>query len=57
MISMPIRVICSKCGHVIYCGDDVIEPKDVVRNCRGRCPKCGKKLEEHPIKIDVYAKK
>ena len=41
---MPQRVLCSKCQEVLYEGDLLKSPKDVINKFEGKCPKCGKDL-------------
>lgn len=41
---MPQRVICRECGEVLYEGDLLRSPQDVIKKFEGKCPKCGKGL-------------
>ena len=50
---MPQRVICERCGKVLYTGDDLKPPDEIILMHNGQCPKCGKKLALVPTKIDV----
>jgi transcription initiation factor IIE alpha subunit len=41
---MPQRILCSKCGEVLYEGDLLKSPQDVIKKFEGKCPSCGKEL-------------
>lgn len=41
---MPQRILCSECGEVLYEGDLLKSPQDVIKKFEGRCPICGKEL-------------
>jgi ribosomal protein S27E len=41
---LPQRILCSKCGEVLYEGDLLKSPQDVIKKFEGKCPKCGKEL-------------
>ena len=53
--AMPQRVICSKCGHVLYEEEEDLKPPDEVVQMfeDERCPKCGHKLEVIPVKVVI----
>jgi RNase P subunit RPR2 len=52
-ISMPQRVICHGCSHVLYEGKDLKPPDEVISQYVGKCPKCGKKLSLLPLDVEV----
>jgi hypothetical protein len=41
---LPQRILCSKCQEVLYEGDLLKSPQDVIKKFEGKCPKCGKEL-------------
>lgn len=41
---MPQRILCSKCEEILYEGDLLKSPQDVIKKFEGKCPKCGKEL-------------
>jgi len=41
---VPQRICCRECGEVLYEGDLLKSPQDVMKKFEGRCPKCGKDL-------------
>ncbi len=41
---VPQRILCSKCGEVLYEGDLLKSPQDVIKKYEGKCPNCGKEL-------------
>ncbi|MEM2454631.1 MAG: hypothetical protein QXL85_04450 [Candidatus Bathyarchaeia archaeon] len=50
---MPQKVLCSKCGEILYQGYDIKSPEEIYEAYNGRCPKCGKKLLLVPQKIEI----
>jgi len=50
---MPQKIVCSNCKFVLYYGDDLIYPEDVLKKYGYRCPQCGKSLKLDPEKIEV----
>jgi NAD-dependent SIR2 family protein deacetylase len=50
---MPQRVSCQKCGHILYEGEELKPPDEIIQANDGKCPKCGKKLSYIPIDIEV----
>ena len=58
--TMTIRIICSKCKRVIYVYNDTYPVYfwEIIKSkYKMRCPYCGNKLKEKPVKVVVYAKK
>lgn len=51
---MPQRVICSECDHVLYEGDILKSPQDILKKFDGRCPKCGRKLNFKTDSVSIY---
>jgi ribosomal protein S27AE len=51
--AVPQRVVCQKCGYVLYEGDDLKPPDEIMQQCNGKCPKCGKKLAFIPLDVEV----
>ncbi|MEJ2241355.1 MAG: hypothetical protein P8Y18_04350 [Candidatus Bathyarchaeota archaeon] len=39
---MPQKVICEKCGFVLYEGSELKPPDEIIQNHDGKCSKCGK---------------
>jgi len=50
---MPQRVICHECGEILYEGDDLKTPDEIIQRHNGRCPKCGRKLSSVPSSVEV----
>jgi RNase P subunit RPR2 len=50
---MPQRVICQKCGTILYEGIELIAPEEIVQRLDGICPKCGKKLSFNPENVTI----
>jgi len=57
-ISMPQRVICSECAHVLYESNIEINilrsPQDIAKKYEGRCPSCGKILKFSFESVSIY---
>lgn len=41
---MPQKVTCSECNYLLYEGDILRSPQDIIKKYDGRCPKCNRKL-------------
>ncbi len=41
---MPQRILCAKCGELLYTGIELETPSEVIQRHGGYCPKCGKRL-------------
>lgn len=50
---MPQRVVCKKCGCVLYDDDELKTPDEILNQHNGKCPKCGKKLALVPLDVEV----
>jgi len=42
---MPQKILCSGCGCVLYNGEILKSPQDLVKKYEGKCPECGKRLD------------
>jgi len=54
---MPQIVKCANCGYVLYKGNDLVPPKDIVKKFNGKCPKCMAPLNQNPLSIEVRGQK
>ena len=52
---LPQKVNCHHCGHVLYQGEDLKSPEEILQTNEGACPKCGTKLSLAPQNVDVAA--
>ena len=50
---MPMRVLCEKCGFLLYEGLDVKTPYEIVQSHDGKCPKCAKRLRHLPKSVEI----
>jgi Zn/Cd-binding protein ZinT len=41
---MPLKLTCHKCNYVLYEGDILKSPSDIINKYNGKCPKCNRKL-------------
>ena len=51
---MPQRVTCSECNHVLYEGNILKSPQDIIKKLDGRCPKCNRKLDFSTGVVSIY---
>ena len=52
---MPQRVECDECGAILYEGDELKSPEEILQMHNGKCPKCGRSLSLTPKKIEIRA--
>jgi ribosomal protein S27E len=50
---MPLEIVCSGCGNVLYTGFELRSPKDVIRARENKCSECGKTLSSSEFTIEV----
>jgi hypothetical protein len=57
---MSLKVVCERCGFVLYEGVDFKTPYEIIQMHDGRCPKCVKRLafmpkafEIRPLRLDL----
>jgi predicted RNA-binding Zn-ribbon protein involved in translation (DUF1610 family) len=50
---VPQRVICQKCGFLLYDGIELKPPDEIIQSHDGKCPNCGKKLSFVPKNVEV----
>ena len=51
---MPQKITCSECGHLLYEGDILKSPQDIVKKFEGRCPQCGRKLDFSSSGVSIF---
>jgi transcription initiation factor IIE alpha subunit len=51
---MPQKITCSECGQVLYEGDILKSPQDIIKKYDGKCPKCGRKLDYSTNSVAIY---
>jgi RNase P subunit RPR2 len=51
---LPQKVFCSKCGALLYEGEELEAPIDVIQRYSGVCPKCGKTLNFDCENIEIH---
>jgi hypothetical protein len=55
--TVPQKVICEKCGFVLYEGTELKPPDEIIQTHEGKCPECGKEISFIPKKVEVTAAK
>jgi len=53
---MGFNIVCHKCGHSLYEGEDMIHLFRLRRRINNRCPGCGRKLSIRPLSVKVEDK-
>jgi NAD-dependent SIR2 family protein deacetylase len=51
---LPQRVTCSECNNVLYEGDILKSPQDIIKKYDGKCPKCNRKLNFSTGGVTIY---
>ena len=51
---MTQRTWCSECDYLLYEGDVLKGPSDIIEKYNGRCPSCNKKLEFTSDSVKIY---
>lgn len=52
---MPQKVNCRQCGYVLYQGEELRSPEEILQVHEGKCPKCSVKLSLSPMNVNVGA--
>ena len=50
---MPQKILCKECGEVLYVGDLLKSPRDIIKQFDGKCPVCNKELVFDPEAVRV----
>jgi len=50
---MPQKIICSGCKRVLYCGDELVNPEEIINRYNCVCPDCNKPLTLNPERVEV----
>jgi len=50
---LPQKVKCNSCGEILYEGDDLKSPEEIIQIHDGECPKCGNKISTVPENVEV----
>jgi uncharacterized Zn finger protein (UPF0148 family) len=50
---MTLIVHCDKCGAVLYEGEQLKPPYEIIGRHDGRCPNCARRLATIPKSFDV----
>lgn len=51
---MPQKVTCAECNHILYEGDTLKSPQDIIKKYDGNCPKCDRKLGFNVNAVRIY---
>ena len=50
---MPQKIQCSTCKEVLYEGELLKSPQDIIKKFDGKCPKCKKALKFNSDGVNV----
>lgn len=50
---MPQKILCRKCNEVLYEGDLLKSPQDIIKKFEGKCPACGNDLSFNTDEVSV----
>jgi hypothetical protein len=50
---MPLKIVCSECGHILYEGSYLKTPSEIMGKNEDVCPKCGKQLNPSTGSIHI----
>lgn len=50
---VPQRVVCDKCGTILYNDKELKPPDEIIQVYDGKCPNCGKRLSFVPKNVEV----
>ena len=51
--ALPQKIICRSCKEVLYEGELLKSPQDVIKKYEGKCPKCKKELKFSTEGVEV----
>jgi ribosomal protein S27AE len=50
------RILCGKCGLILYEGDELKPPYEILEIYGRKCPKCRKELALFPLTVNISIK-
>jgi len=50
---MPQKVVCSGCRYLLYEGEILKSPQDIIKKYGGRCPHCDKELRFSSSTVEI----
>jgi hypothetical protein len=51
---LPQKIICKSCKEVLYEGELLKSPQDIIKKFEGKCPKCKKDLKFSTEGVEVH---
>ncbi|MEM2897247.1 MAG: hypothetical protein QW265_04960 [Candidatus Bathyarchaeia archaeon] len=52
---MPQKIFCKNCGTVLYSGEEIESPMEIIQQYNSSCPTCKKKLNFDPASIKILS--
>lgn len=52
--ALPQKIVCRSCKEVLYEGELLKSPQDVIKKYEGKCPKCKKELKFSTEGVEVH---
>jgi len=56
-LRLPQKIVCSACKEVLYEGELLKSPQDVIKKFEGKCPKCKKDLKFKMESVEISTAK
>jgi hypothetical protein len=50
---LPQKIVCKSCKEVLYEGELLKSPQDIIKKFEGKCPKCKKDLKFSTEGVEV----
>lgn len=50
---MPLAILCQGCGAILYEGEEIKPPYELLSELNGRCPVCNRRLSRIPQSFEV----
>ncbi|MDH5390931.1 MAG: hypothetical protein OEX10_07250 [Candidatus Bathyarchaeota archaeon] len=50
---MPLTILCQRCGTILYEGEEMKPPYELLLELNGRCPVCNRRLSRIPQSFEV----
>jgi DNA-directed RNA polymerase subunit M/transcription elongation factor TFIIS len=52
---LPQKIFCKDCGTVLYSGEEIESPTNIIQKYNSLCPNCKKKLSFDPMNIRILS--
>jgi len=52
---LPQKIFCKNCGTILYSGEELESPINIIQKYNSLCPNCKKKLNFDPSNIRIHS--